>query len=55
MKVDSRYNKYGEIVHKISGLVPSVIAEREDVCRQNVSRWPALSDAQGHALRSSLK
>ena len=29
MGVDSRYDKYGEIVHKMSGLVPSVIAERD--------------------------
>ena len=29
MEVDSRYDKYGEIVHKMSGLVPSVIAERD--------------------------
>ena len=29
MEVDSQYDKYGEIVHKMSGLVPSVIAERD--------------------------
>ena len=39
MEVDgSRYDKYGEIVHKISGLVPSVIAERGDVSIKTSSK-----------------
>ena len=36
MKVDSRYDKYGEIVHKISLLMQSVIAERDDVSIKDV-------------------
>ena len=36
MEVDSRYDKYGEIVHKISGLVPSVRAERDGVSIKHV-------------------
>ena len=39
MGVGSRYDKYGEIVHRMSGLVPSVIAERDDVSIRTSSNF----------------